>query len=308
MRRLAASLAALTLMGIAPAHKPSIVYVRPSAINHHVNRRYDYDSLLIRPAAKPVGRLFLFLPGTWAPPRLYSSITSGAALHGYHAIALDYQNMTEVDAVCGKTHDANCWGSYRNAVITGAESSLVHVNRADSVIGRLIDLLTYAARKYPGQGWDEYLSNGQPNWRKIYVGGHSQGGNHSAYLGKLYELGNICALDALGDRNAYVSASWLRMPQRTPVERVYGFTNELDTFLPYGPVAQQWAQLGLPGKPTDVDATLPPYGGSHRLYTVAKRSLSLRSHDVTTMDQALVRDANGTPVYAPVWRYACYPS
>lgn len=286
-------------------------YVRPSAVNSHVDRGFEYENVYAPPAGKPVNRLFLFLPGTWAPPRAYRDIVSAAAAHGYHAIALDYPNMTEIDSkkVCGNSTDPNCWGDYRDEVITGTDSSrFVAVNKANSITQRLVDLIAYVARKYPGEGWNRYVSRGVPVWNDIYVGGHSQGAGDAAYLGYLYSMGGICSIEGPDDGNALVRvAAWQERPQATSAMRKYGFFNQADRFVPWARASHIWNVLHYPGSPVDVDHASPPYGSSHQLFTNRPASTVLKSHDLTVMDRATPVSSDGTFVFAPVWQHACFP-
>lgn len=289
----------------------SLRYVRPTTVNPAVNPLYDYENVYAAPAGTHVNKLFLFLPGTWAPPRAYSGIISAAAHHGYHAIALDYPNLTEIDskAVCGKSTDPNCWGNYRNEVITGTDSSpYVFVNRANSITQRLIDMIAYAANKYPAEGWGQYVSNGVPVWSKVYVAGHSQGAGDAAYLGYLYSMGRTCSIEGPDDGNAIVRvAAWQQRPQATPASRRYGFFNQADRFVPWSRASNIWNVLRIPGSPTNVDTIASPYNGSHQLYTNRPRGTVLKSHDLTVVNMATPVNADGTFVFAPVWQYACFP-
>lgn len=286
-------------------------YVKPIVVNPAVDPIYDYENVYAPPAGTHVNKLFLFLPGTWAPPRAYTDIISAAALHGYHTISLDYPNLTEIDSagVCGNSTDPNCWGNYRSEVITGNDTSpYVSVSKVNSITQRLVDMIAYAAKTYPAEGWDQYVSGGAPVWQNIYVGGHSQGAGDAAYLGYLYSMGRTCSIEGPDDGNATIPvAAWQQQPQATPASRKYGFFNEADQFVPWSRASNIWNVLAFPGSPTDVDAVASPYNGSHQLYTNRPSYTVLNSHDLTVMDMATPINADGTFVFAPVWQYACFP-
>lgn len=307
----AALAAAIGLSLTACSTSPPAVtrqYVHPHHINPQAHLLYNYQDVYAAPVGRPLGRLFLFIPGTYAPPRLYSKIISQAALHGYNAISLSYPNWREVRDACRNVSDTNCFGIYRLTVLNGGTSKYVKVAPADAMIHRLIDLLNYANHGDPSAGWGAFASGDTPVWTKIYVGGHSQGGAFALFIAKLHLVAQACAIDAPVDQNgAGVPATWLTMASRTPVSRMFGFANQDDTFAAFHTIAAQWSILHLPGQITDVDHAQPPYGGSHRLVTVVPERVSLRSHDISIMDQATPNGPNGVPLYAPVWRYACFP-
>lgn len=108
--------------------------------------------------------------------------------------------------------------------------------------------------------------------------------------------------------HAGVPAAWFRLPFKTPVRHVYAFANQDDDFSSWTAVQSQlWKLMRLPGPVTSVDKVGWPYNGSHMLVTVRHTALKLRSHDLAIMDQATPLGAGGAPVFAPVWRYACFP-
>ena len=284
-------------------------FVRPHAINHLIKPLDNYDNVYVPPATAARKRLFLFLPGTWAPPRAYTGILRQAARNGYHAIALDYPNLTEIISYCDHSSDPSCWGRYRNAVINGDTSgTTVRIDVSNSLTQRLIDMLRYADAHYPGEGWGQYLVAGRPLWGRISVGGHSQGAGDAAFLGVLHEMERVCMIEGPADGNRTIPvAAWLANPRQTSSTRTFGFLNRDDRFVAYDRIIKNWTALGVQGPQAQVDASEPPYNGAHELYTVQKRELRLRSHDLVVMDPSTPRTKDGSYLFGPVWQYACFP-
>jgi hypothetical protein len=270
------------------------------------------------PAVTAKNRLFVMLPGTTAVPRFYRFILRTGAPRGYHAIGLTYPNDEAIGTLCATSSDPNCAGLARNEVITGADTSpVVAVNRANSITGRLISLLTYLNTTFPTEGWGQYLVNGQPNWAVITVGGHSQGSGHAAYLAKQQVLDRSVMFSGPGDVGLTPGsvAPWLNLPNVTPASRQYGFTHVADGLVPLALVTRNWDVLGLGsfGAEVSVDATSAPYANARKLTTNVAPNPAATGltpdlpHAAPVVDVATPLTANGTPVYAPVWIYLAFP-
>lgn len=283
--------------------------VLPSSANAGVDQWFNSDDYAAPPAGAPKGKLFVFLPSTAGTPSGYTFILREAALHGYSAIGLDYVNALPVDLACSQGPDPYCWGDYRDEVVTSRNTSrYIDVPPADALEQRLSDLLVYLSAHYPAEGWRAFLTaNKTPDWQKIAMGGHSQGGGDALFTAKIHQLAKVCTFDDPVDSNGFVHmAAWLGLPGSTPTSRLYGFTNQDDGLLPYGKMIAQWSRLGMSGNPVSVLRDSPPYGNSHRLYTVVPGQ-PLYTHLVTVGDGFTPLNADGDPVYGPVWQYACFP-
>lgn len=270
------------------------------------------------PAVSAKNRLFVMLPGTTAVPRFYRFILRTGAPRGYHAIGLTYPNDEAIGTLCANSLVADCAGLARNEVITGADTSpLVSVDRANSITGRLISLLTYLAATFPNEGWGQYLVNGQPNWSVITIAGHSQGAGHAAYLAKQQSLDRSVMFSGAGDVGVAPGsvAPWLTLPNVTPASRQYGFTHVADGLVPLALALRNWDVLGLGalGATASVDGASAPFGGSHKLTTNAApnpAAMGLTAdlpHAAPVVDVATPLTPAGTPLYAPVWIYLAFP-
>lgn len=300
-------LAFAALLGFAAT---SGAYAQTTAISPH--RTDPALSLFERPIevetpqGSPRNELFLFLPGTAAAPHMYRKILEEASSRGFHAIGLTYDNGKMVNKRCKTSTDRSCWGTVRAEELDGAHpSSELTIPADQSIVNRLTKLLAYLAKRYPEQGWQQYLIAGKPAWSAIVVGGHSQGAGEAAYMGKIFALRGVCGFDSPSDGNAKVSVpAWLTMPNRTPVAHEFVFTNRDDELATWNVVTTNARAIGLRGT-ASVDGAHPPYAGAHLLYTTVPGKGFLNSHDLTIMDY--ITPMNGsTPAYAQAWDTACF--
>lgn len=271
------------------------------------------------PAVAPRGRLFVMLPGTTAIPRLYRSVVRTGAARGWHGIGLTYPNATTVGDFCAPTNDPNCTGNTRREIITGDNSSsVVTVDSANAITGRLVSLLSYLNRTFPAEGWGQYLRGGTVDWALVTVAGHSQGAGHAAYMAKLFSLDRTVMFSGPADLpvGGDSAARWFSLPNITPVSRQYGFTHLDDELVPYNFVRANWTAIGVPapgGAPFLVDGVSAPFGGSNQLYTRAAASQTASAgtpwpfHASPVVDVATPLEAQGRPLYAPVWIYLAFP-
>lgn len=270
------------------------------------------------PAVTAKGRLFVFLPGTGAPPSAYRDIVRTGAARGYHALGLTYRNDDAVESLCGASSDPDCAGKVRREVITGEDTSaLVSVDAGNSIIARLRALLVFLQATYPAEGWGQFLRAGEPDWTKITIAGHSQGGGHAGYFAKLVELDRAVMFSAPGDTGvaAGSAAQWSALPNITPAARQYGFTHTADNLATLAAVTRNWTAIGLGtfGAPVNVDGTAAPYGSARQLVTSAAPNPNPTGpsasppHGAPVVDAVTPRDAQGRPVFAPVWTYLAFP-
>jgi hypothetical protein len=248
----------------------------------------------------PVGKLFVFLPGSGAPPNVYRLLLQTAAEAGCHAVGLTYINDQEVNAELCAGQPAACQEEVRLEIITGADTSpRLEVNRANSIENRLVKLLEYLDGLAPEEGWGEFLRHSEPRWELIAVAGHSQGGGHAAMIGKIHLVHRV------GLFSATEPAAWTTESHFTPSDRYYGFAHTQEaSVLPF---RLSWANLGLPGTLTGVNSAAPPANGSHRLVT----SLMPRGevgesnyHGCVVVDFYTPLQADGeTPVFRETWLY-----
>lgn len=264
------------------------------------------------PAATLAARLFVFLPGTGGVPAVYEDIVRRGAARGYHAIGLTYPNDDAVGVLCPGTGPSDCAGAVRREVVTGAETSaLVTVNAANSIDGRLLALLVYLNTNFPAEGWGRYLVNGAVDWSLVTVSGHSQGAGHAGFIAKLRDVNRVSMFSGPGDPGA----AWVDLPNVTPSARQFGFIHTADNFVPLALATRSWDGLDLDlfGAPVSVDGASAPYGGSHQLLTSAPPNpnptgpSASPTHGAPVVDAVTPRDAQGRPLFEPVWDFMAFP-
>ncbi len=289
--------------------------VLPVATNACITQNPDSHFVALDPSVPPVGRLFVFLPGSSAEARSYRRIVLEAARAGYHALGLTYVNDLAIGVRCAFSGPA-CYPAVREEIITGEDTSgRLDVGRDDSIEGRLARLLEFMAEVDPSQGWGQFVSANGPRWDLISVAGHSQGGGHSLFIAQRTPVFRATAYSSAGDLlvPGATPAPWVAEAWATPAARRFGFISESDELVSFAGAVEAWTEAGLAafGPPTRVDGTSPPYGGSHMLTThTAPRNAGTiigPHHGVTVVDVVTPLDASGEPVFAPVWRALSFP-
>ncbi len=210
---------------------------------------------------KPV--LVVFLGGSYTKPEDYVDISEYVASIGYGVINLSYPNDFTVGAACN--NEAGCYGSLRGEVAFGRNIDYTvpssnpgygynsgkvagNISRVDSVVNRLVCLIDYLGNNgaqsddIPGDDyWQQFLkvdSNSPyitpnagrvyPDWSKIVVAGHSQGGGEAAFLGMrlplLEPVRRVVMLSSPEDSTGSQGqpAPWMTYAANTPMNRFWG--------------------------------------------------------------------------------------
>jgi hypothetical protein len=177
-------------------------------------------------------------------------------------------------------------------------------------------LLIYLRTNFPNEGWGSYLNGNDIVWSNIVAAGHSQGGGHAAYLGKLFSLDRIAMFSAPGDIGLTPgsSAPWLSLPAVTAPSRQYGFTHTADNLISLANATASWQILGLGafGSPFSVDGASAPFANSRQLVTSAPPNpnpsgpTASPTHGAPVVDSVTPLDANGLPIYRNVWIYMAF--
>ncbi|HYM71221.1 MAG TPA: hypothetical protein VEZ44_16620 [bacterium] len=263
------------------------------------------------------GKLFVFLPGTWSRPAVYQRILDEAARAGYKAIGLEYPDDTldprasAVGQICLRSPDPDCSARVRTVRIMGGAADGVIVAPADGLQNRLEKLLGYLAQQHPADGWDQFLLDGRVAWGLVAVGGHSQGAGMAAFLAKRHAVARVVLWSGPVD---YVLAtrsvaSWLSAPSATPSDRWYGVVHRDEAGVRM--LLTAYKTLGIPGTPLVADAPIPPSGSHQFVVTLAPHlnpaapvlpAIAGAYHGSVAADPRTPLDADGRPVYAPLWR------
>lgn len=286
------------------------IFVNPQTTDPQIDTFLSPHFVARNPGSTQRNQLLVFFPGTNGTAVGYRTFVTLAADMGYHAIGLNYVNGEAINELCGPTLDLNCYGNVRLEILDGTDrSSLVSVNRANSIENRLIRLLIYMQQINPAANWAQFLDaqNGI-RWDKLVVAGHSQGGGHAGIVGKNHRVARVimfAAMDFSGALNSV--ASWISATGLTPNADFYGFGHQQDEEVNYALLSTRaWPAYGMNafGAPINVDTAAPPYGGTHSLdSTFPAIPSGSNYHGCIVVDTRFPLDASGVSIYAPVWRY-----
>lgn len=290
--------------------------ISPSTIDPRVDTATE-PHVAITPSSDvaAANKLFVFLPGTQGTPDHFRLILRAGAKRGYHTVGINYPNGEAVGVLCANSADPNCYWDVRREVITGTDSSsLVNVNGPNSIVTRLTKAVAYLQQNYPDEGWGQYLAGGAIDWSKVIISGHSQGGGHAGVMTKLYAMNRACYFSSPADFSLFFNApaTWTSYPDLTATSRQYGFTHLQDPLVPYDQLSLIWQQMGLDafGAPRSADSGVASVGSVHLLTTNATPAANGLSaspyHGITAQDNVTPLDADGAPVFDPIWGYLCF--
>lgn len=284
-------------------------FIAPKTTDNQINSALESHYVAINRSVKARNQLFLFFPGTDGTPFFYQQISNTAADMGYHVINLRYVNFDAVNTLCGRGRDLDCYEKVRLEIIDGTDrTSLVSVDRTNSVENRLIKLLQFLQVQYPNDGWQQYLKgSSEIDWSKIVTSGHSQGGGHAGILGKVHRVARV-VMFAAQDYNGLTQkpANWITAEKLTPESDFYGFSHQRDDKINFNILSNViWPAYGMDkfGTPVNVDNTTTPYNNSHSLFTNVDLVSSNDFHGSVVVDVRVPKLSDGTPIFKDVWVY-----
>ncbi len=283
--------------------------ILPSA-THSAITTYNNEHEVVLDTRVPLkNKLFLFLPGTTGYPAVYKQIVKRAAALGYHAIGLMYPNNSDIYTAAGSNNDLNEFGKCRQEIFDGSDQTTgVNVNTDNCIKTRLNKLLVYLQQHYPGQAWQQFLVNGEIDWSKCVVSGHSQGGGHAFFIAKKFLVDRVISFSSIDwNTNLNQSATWVTQPGPTPISKFYSFNGLRDQIFSYSNVVTQLSEMGLTGPAISIDSNQPPYSNSHTLTTNATASILVLfpDHNITVLDAYVPKDNQGNVVssFLNAWTY-----
>ncbi len=261
-------------------------------------KRFDKPNLVLtRNGLARTANLLVFFPGTGSEPNSSWPFLVAGADAGYRVIGLMYDNGQAVPTVCGPQPDAACSDRFREKRIFGdGVSSDIDDLPAESVVNRLVKLLQYLDKHFADEGWGQYLLNGQPNWARIAVSGHSQGGGVAAYIAKKRSVYRVINLSGAWDRVEATKqwAPWITSESATPMDRWYAAYHAKESHADAMKAA--YAVLGIPADHIRV-LTLEPNPANKMPARADVYHVSMSATNVTPLD------ANGKPAYAADWAF-----
>ena len=213
-------------------------------------------------------QLFVFIPGTGGRPGRRPLLDTAIEL-GYRVISLSYPNTPAVAQICVGSGDRLCAAKIRQKRVFGSDETWkIAGTPADSIVNRLARLLQYLAATDKNSRRDEYLSDGEPRWNRIAVGGQSQGGGMASFLAKRRVVARVITFSGGWDNQGQPGpvrpadvAAWYSTRASTPVGRWFGTYHEQEEHA--AAIARTYDALGIPGGNVVVFRTPVPRGTAH---------------------------------------------
>jgi hypothetical protein len=227
----------------------------------------------LEPPGPARSTLVVLLNGSGASPSQLTiepgrNLFTSALESGNHVLAVAYRSDVAIATMCDSTRP-DCYGASRSTLVTGvftpgADTSLANIRADEGIIARIDQALRTLAAERPQAGWNAFAGTATATaaadriaWQRIIASGHSQGGGHAAYLGKLFPVIRVVQFSSTCDAPAGVPAPWTAASSgwsTSPAIAFFGFsaptvfTNGVPTAgdlnCPYH--AAVWQNLGMP--------------------------------------------------------------
>jgi len=261
-------------------------------------KRFDKPNLvLVRKGLPADANLLVFFPGTGSEPNASWPFLVAGANAGYRVIGLMYDNGVSDPQTCGPQADPACSDRFREKRIFGdADSKDIDDLPNESVVSRLRTLLHYLEMNYPDQHWGRYLKSGLPDWSRIAVSGHSQGGGVADYIGKKRKVLRVINLSGAWDRTEVTKewAPWITSTPATPLDRWYCAYHQKESRADAMKAA--YAVMKIPPDHIRV-LTLEPNPANTLPKGADAYHVSMSATGVTPLNP------DGTPAYAADWAF-----
>ncbi|MGP1273167.1 MAG: BPSS1187 family protein [Phycisphaerales bacterium] len=257
-------------------------------------------------SAAPQGRLLVWMPGSGALPNQYLIFTRTAASLGFDVVGLVYPSLPAVNDLTTQSTDPELPEAIRRERLFGEDSTdIIDVDRANSIENRLVRLLEHQAAAFPGERWADYLDGaGGVRWDRVVAAGHSQGAGHAVFLGKLEPLAGALIFGGPGDFvQGFGTAPWVITPGVTTATHTLAFTHTEDATAAAFFTNQLVLGLDAFGPLENADGKTPAELASHMLTSTYPVPPGSNGHGAVIADARMPFDANGDPVYAPVWAF-----
>jgi hypothetical protein len=270
--------------GAVVSSGPCWVFSPASAGANPLGQNATRMNYAMEPAGSRRNTLVVLLNGSGSFPAQLMidarvNLFNAALEGGNHVLAVAYRSDVAVVTMCGTRPD--CYGPSRNTQVMGvltpgADPSLGDIREDEGITSRIDQALRTLAAARPQGGWDAFIARPTATapaeriaWSRIIASGHSQGGGHAAYLGKLFPLIRVVQFSSTCDAALGVPAPWTAAGSgwmTPPAEAFHGFsaptvfTNGVptggDLNCPYHVAV--WQNLGMhPSRQDDAAATCP---------------------------------------------------
>lgn len=288
-----------------PLASPSTVtrlIIDPTTVDPAAVAYPESKHLLLLPAAPTRDQLFLILPGTNNLGQGFETIGMLAARAGYRVVSLAYESRTHPNGTCAAVVGEQAILACREGVWTekayGTEATAEYAGDfANSISGRLLNLLRYLQQTRPSFGAEAYLQGNTLRWERVALAGFSQGSVIAGFIGKDQPLARLVLLAGGCDDANRILVPWCSAPRATPRTRTWAISHVDDMTNADALVA---AAFGL-GAYVDISAGSPSY---------CSDSHALMSHESTDKPHLSVAQdgavplTNGVPTLAEDYVYA----
>lgn len=250
-------------------------------------------------------KILFMLGGTGGKARNYLRFCDEAAKMGYHVISLSYPNKESARKFCQLSEDTACYGQFRQEVVFGIDAIQEYeVLPETCILNRIKEALQVLISKDPEGNWTVFRNEGEVNWRKVVLAGHSQGAGHAAYIAKHYALAKVLMFAGPNDYHTKLqrAGGWLEAKSATPIGRYFAFLHQYDALIPFEEQITQLKSMGIQSPPyTYIPNQDIPSGTQILLSTLDKASPY--THISLVIDSHTPVDENGNPFYRTVWRW-----
>jgi pimeloyl-ACP methyl ester carboxylesterase len=205
----------------------SPIQLDPSVVNSKA-KKITGEHLAYETPLQRNGKLLVTVGGTGSQPSNFRALQQFATTLGYDVVALDYPNaVTTIQ--CRLTKDLQCFDHFHEEIVQGKEvSDLCAVDVSNSLEQRLNDVLKHLSATK--RRWREYYSQGQLQWSKLVLVGHSQGSGHVAFMGKQHKVDRVFLIAGPQDSFDPLPAPWLLEASATANDRYFALLHKDDFY------------------------------------------------------------------------------
>jgi dienelactone hydrolase len=238
----------------SPQDSKVTYYIKPSDTDSDI-LHFDMNNVVLFTRLTKSQDLLVYLPGTNGKPVAVMTFLEVAANSGFRVISLAYDDKPSVAQACFQDVNPECDEQVRQKRIFGDDvTKNIDDSGSEAIVNRLVKLLQKLQRDHSDQNWGAYLSNGEPNWGRIVISGHSQGGGMAAFIGKQKSVARVVIFSGGWDAQEDDSfglplsptkpAAWLKRSSVTPIANWFAAYHEKEAMAERLALAYQL--MGIP--------------------------------------------------------------